>query len=115
MRGTRQAVLETLKEHGRASVSDLAAAVGVKTVTVRHHLHTLQADGLVGVEEERQGVGRPRHIYSLTEAGQSLFPQKYHVLAERMLDAEMDVHLGSEEERAAGNHRNGHLCLERIG
>lgn len=29
-------------------------------------------------------------------------------LAERMLDAEMDVHLGSEEERAAGNHRNGH-------
>jgi putative transposase len=29
-------------------------------------------------------------------------------LAERMLDAEMDVHLGSDEERAAGNHRNGH-------
>lgn len=29
-------------------------------------------------------------------------------LAERMLDAEMDVHLASEEEQAAGNHRNGH-------
>lgn len=29
-------------------------------------------------------------------------------LAERMLDAEMDVHLGREEEQAAGNHRNGH-------
>jgi putative transposase len=29
-------------------------------------------------------------------------------LAERMLDAEMDVHLGSEGERATGNHRNGH-------
>jgi putative transposase len=28
-------------------------------------------------------------------------------LAERMLDAEMELHLGSEEERAAGNHRNG--------
>lgn len=27
-------------------------------------------------------------------------------LAERMLDAEMDVHLASEEEQAAGNHRN---------
>jgi predicted ArsR family transcriptional regulator len=86
MRGTRQAVLETLKGHGRASVSDLAAALDVKAVTVRHHLNALQADGLVGVEEERQSVGRPRHIYSLTEAGQSLFPQKYHVLAERMLD-----------------------------
>lgn len=29
-------------------------------------------------------------------------------LAERMLDAEMDVHLESGEEQAAGNHRNGH-------
>jgi transposase-like protein len=29
-------------------------------------------------------------------------------LAERMLDAEMDVHLDSAEEQAAGNHRNGH-------
>jgi len=29
-------------------------------------------------------------------------------LAERILDAEMDVHLGSEVERAGRNHRNGH-------
>lgn len=28
-------------------------------------------------------------------------------LAERMLDAEMDVHLSSDDEQAAGNHRNG--------
>jgi len=28
-------------------------------------------------------------------------------LAERMLQAEMEVHLGSEAEQAAGNHRNG--------
>jgi putative transposase len=28
-------------------------------------------------------------------------------LAERMLQAEMDVHLGTESEQAAGNHRNG--------
>ena len=29
-------------------------------------------------------------------------------LAERILDAEMDAHLGSEVERAGRNHRNGH-------
>ncbi len=28
-------------------------------------------------------------------------------LAERMLNAEMDVHLGQEAEQASGNHRNG--------
>ena len=29
-------------------------------------------------------------------------------LAERILETEMDVHLSSEEEQVAGNHRNGH-------
>ena len=29
-------------------------------------------------------------------------------LAERILDAEMDVHLDGEVEHARGNHRNGH-------
>ena len=29
-------------------------------------------------------------------------------LAQRMLEAEMDVHLAGEEQRVAGNHRNGH-------
>jgi DeoR family suf operon transcriptional repressor len=85
MQSTRQAVLEALKERGRASINDLAEAVGVKRATVRHHLNSLQANGLVCVEEERQPVGRPRYIYSLTEAGQSRFPQKYHLLVERML------------------------------
>ena len=29
-------------------------------------------------------------------------------LAERMLNTEMDVHLDSDSEQQAGNHRNGH-------
>lgn len=91
MQATRRSVLEALKERGRASVSDLADAVGVKPITIRHHLNTLQAEGLVTTEEERQSVGRPRHIYSLTEAGQSQFPQKYHLLVERMLDQLKDT------------------------
>ena len=30
-------------------------------------------------------------------------------VAERALNAEMDVHLDSEEEQGSGNHRNGHI------
>jgi putative transposase len=37
----------------------------------------------------------------------SLAGELKKALAERMLNAEMDVHLGDEAERAAGNHRNG--------
>ena len=38
---------------------------------------------------------------------ESLAAELKKALAERMLGAEMDVHLSSEAEQAAGNHRNG--------
>ena len=38
---------------------------------------------------------------------EGLLGELKRALAERMLDAEMDVHLGDEDERQAGNHRNG--------
>ena len=38
---------------------------------------------------------------------ESLAGELKKALAERMLNAEMDVHLGDEAERTAGNHRNG--------
>jgi putative transposase len=39
---------------------------------------------------------------------EGLLDELKKALAERILDAEMDVHLGSESEQAAKNHRNGH-------
>jgi len=39
---------------------------------------------------------------------EGLFDELKKALAERILDAEMDVHLGSEVEKASKNHRNGH-------
>lgn len=86
MHSTRRAIIDTLNNMGRATVSELAGNVGVKAVTIRHHLNALQADGLINVEEKRQSVGRPVHIYSLSEKAQGLFPQKYHVLVRRLLD-----------------------------
>lgn len=38
---------------------------------------------------------------------ESLAGELKKALAERMLNTEMDVHLSGEDERAAGNHRNG--------
>ncbi len=40
--------------------------------------------------------------------GGELIDDLRKAVAERALDAEMDVHLGGEGERDAGNHRNGH-------
>ncbi|SRR5258708_29916224 len=86
MRDTRFQVLESIKTQRQANVASLAEELGLAPISIRHHLTSLQADGLVKVEIERQGVGRPRHIYSLTDAALSYFPNKYHVLVERLLD-----------------------------
>ncbi len=83
---TRRAVLDALRAAGQATINQLAASVGVKAITIRHHLSALQAEGLVEVEEKRQTVGRPVHLYRLTSQADDLFPQRYHELVERLLD-----------------------------
>ena len=85
MHDTRLQVLETIKSQRQATVASLAEALELSPISIRHHLTSLQAEGLIQIEIARQGVGRPHHIYSLTEAAQRYFPNKYHVLAERLL------------------------------
>ncbi len=46
--------------------------------------------------------------HSAVFESEGLLDELKKALAERILDAEMDVHLGSEEEKAGKNHRNGH-------
>jgi predicted ArsR family transcriptional regulator len=65
MHPTRQAIVRALKLRGHTTVNDLADLVGIKAITVRHHLHSLQADGFIEMSEHRQSVGRPLHYYSL--------------------------------------------------
>jgi predicted ArsR family transcriptional regulator len=46
----------------------------------------LEAEGLVASEEERHGVGRPRRVYFLTNAGMEKFPSRYLNLSIRILE-----------------------------
>lgn len=83
---TRDVILHAIKNLHQASVEDLAAAANVSPVTVRHHLNTLQADGLITADSVRRKVGRPYFVYSLSEEGIELFPKKYFALSSRLLD-----------------------------
>ena len=82
----RDQILRAIKVRGPATIIELAAALDLSAVSVRHHLSTLQAEGLVTSAELRQGVGRPRHAYSLTPTALERFPTKYVRLSERLLD-----------------------------
>jgi DeoR family suf operon transcriptional repressor len=86
MKSTRDRILYTLLTHPNATINDMAEAVSINAISVRHHLTSLQAEGLVGAEEERHGVGRPRLIYFLTEKGLERFPTNYFRLTTRLLD-----------------------------
>jgi predicted ArsR family transcriptional regulator len=86
MNSTRERILQTLLNHPRSTISDLASAVDINDISVRHHLGSLQAENLVSAEEERHGVGRPRLVFSLTEKGLERFPTKYLRLTTRLLD-----------------------------
>jgi predicted ArsR family transcriptional regulator len=83
--GTRDTLLRTLRGRGRCTVNDLAEACGVSPISIRHHLANLQADGLVEAEEVRHGVGRPRYVFSLSDAGLDQFPSRYFHLTRRLL------------------------------
>lgn len=86
MSSTHDEILRTIRARGRVTVAELAEGLGITLVSVRHHLSSLQAEGLVKSSEVRQGVGRPRLVYALTEAGQERFPARYARLSERLLD-----------------------------
>lgn len=85
MKSTREKILQTLLMNPNSTISDLAEAVDINSVSVRHHLTSLQADNLVQALEERHGVGRPRLVYSLTDQGAELFPTRYLRLVNQLL------------------------------
>lgn len=86
MKSTKDKILQTLLRRPKITINELAEAVGINPISVRHHLTNLQMEGLISADEERHGVGRPRLVYSLTEDGMEKFPTKYFRLTTRILD-----------------------------
>lgn len=87
---TRETILKTLRTQGKCTIKELAEAAGISPVSVRHHIANLQADDLVNVEESRKGVGRPVHLFSLSEKAAELFPGRYLRLTNRLLEGLKD-------------------------
>lgn len=88
MHAVRRHILEVLKERNGATVSELADALAMAPVSVRHHLDILQADNLIRVERTaRSGaVGRPQQIYALTDEAEEYFPNNFAALAGKLVE-----------------------------
>ncbi len=92
MNPTREAILQSLRAHGQRTVSDLAGEVGISPASIRHHLNSLQAGGMIAAQEVRRGVGRPRLPPTRTSLAHAHFPARYVKLSERLLE-EIKAHL----------------------
>lgn len=78
---TRTQILQLLRRNGQLTAAELSDALGIGAVGVRQHLALLDRDGLVSTAGVRRGVGRPSHLYTLTEQAEALFPKRYDRLA----------------------------------
>lgn len=85
MKSTRDKILQSLLKKPKSTINDLAEAVGINPISVRHHLTNLQMEGLVESQEERHGVGRPRLVYLLTNEGMERFPTRYLRFTTRLI------------------------------
>jgi predicted ArsR family transcriptional regulator len=96
MQSTRQRIVELLRERGQATVEELADAVGLTQMAVRHHLNVLYGENLIVPSSVRRKSqpGRPQQLYTLTEAADQLFPEDYYHLTGYLLD-EVKVKLGT--------------------
>lgn len=86
-KGQRGAVLTQLKRAQPVTARELVARLGISLNAVRHHLKELEAEGLVEYRREHRGVGAPVFAYSLSRAGEELFPRRYGEALSAMLGA----------------------------
>lgn len=86
-RALRREILLRLRRDGPASPDQLAAAIGASRTGVLQQLRALEGTNFVSRQTVRHGVGRPRHIYDVTDDAQELFPSNYDGLAAGLLAA----------------------------
>jgi DeoR family suf operon transcriptional repressor len=95
LKGVRGQVLIELKRSHRLTARELAGRIGVSLNAIRHHLKELEATALVQYERRHHGVGAPAFAYTLSRAGEALFPRRYEATLTELLD-----HVVEREGRA---------------
>lgn len=75
-----------LKKDGEISMKELSDYFTISDIAVRKHVQSLLWDGFIKKRKERQEIGRPFHLYSLTKKGHHTFPNQYDELPVKLLE-----------------------------
>src|SRR5882757_4209809 len=84
-------ILFQLKTRGPQTAASVGARLEMTAAGARQHLLKLEAAGLVESYDERQGRGRPRKHWCLTQHGHGRFPDRHADLTVDLLRSMHDV------------------------
>ena len=106
-------MLHALKAAGPQTADALGRKLGMTAVGARQHLTRLQEADLVAAEDRSEGVGRPKRVWSLTEAGHARFPDNHAGLTLELIavirktggEAMLDQVIGLREQAALKAYR----------
>ena len=82
----RGEILIALKKAQPLTAKELGERFGVTPNALRRHLKELESEGVVRYQPKVHGVGGPEFAFSLTDAGEALFPRAYEKALAEVLD-----------------------------
>jgi predicted ArsR family transcriptional regulator len=109
---TRTKIMDLLRRRREATIDDLTTALDLAPATIRRHLDILQRDGYVTVRPVRRETGRPHYAFSMTEAGEDLFPRHYVRITSRLI--EEILALGPEDTAGRSGHDLAAVIFDRM-
>jgi DeoR family suf operon transcriptional repressor len=89
-RGIRGEIIVALKKSQVLTIKELADRFRLTPNALRRYLKELETEGVVQYRREIRGVGGPVFAFSLTEAGEALFPRAYERTLAEVLDLVRD-------------------------
>jgi DeoR family transcriptional regulator, suf operon transcriptional repressor len=93
---TKQDILQYLLEKGQGTAQDLAEALAISPQGIRRHLKDLEAEGLIAHQPVPVAMGRPQHVYELSQEGRDRFPTRYDDFALSLIGTLTET-LGEEQ------------------
>ena len=103
-------ILFHLKTRGAQTAADVGMRLGMTSVGARQHLLKLETTGLVESEDQRQGRGRPRKCWRLTQRGHGRFPDRHSDLTLDLLRSTREIFGDRGLEKLIGHRERASIA-----
>ncbi len=83
---SKEYILQYLLKQEKATANQIAKSLNISSQATRRHLRDLENERLVEHDIIQIKIGRPQHLYYLSQKGRDRFPHRYEEFAISFLD-----------------------------